>query len=123
MYCEIIVTRPFNHAFTYKLKKKKNIKVGTIVSVPFGKQNNQIGMVIKISNSSTLDQKYSLKEIDNIFEKIILNKKIIKFIYWISDYTLCPIGLVLKLFLINYKIISQKKIEKKESFLKFNSVK
>ncbi len=123
MYCEIIVTRPFNHAFTYKLKKKKNIKVGTIVSVPFGKQNNQIGMVIKISNSSVLDQKYSLKEIDNIFEKIILNKKIIKFIYWISDYTLCPIGLVLKLFLINYKIISQKKIEKKESFLKFNSVK
>ena len=49
---------------------------------------------------------YKIKEIDHVFDKIILNKKIIEFLEWIAEYTLAPKGLVLKLFLINYKIIN-----------------
>ena len=117
MYCNVIVTRPFNQIFTYKVKHGQLVKEGTIVSVPFGRSKNQIGMVESISKKTTLNNKYAIKEIEDVFESVILSKNIIKFIYWISEYTLSPIGLVLKLFLINIKIISFSVDEKKEIFL------
>ena len=115
MFCNVIVTRPFDQIFTYKLKKGQIVKIGSIVSVPFGKSKNQIGMVQSISKSITLNNHFIIKEVENVFNSITLSKKIIKFIYWISDYTLSPIGLVLKLFLINEKIINFSINKKKES--------
>jgi primosomal protein N' (replication factor Y) (superfamily II helicase) len=115
MFCNVIVTRPFDQIFTYKLKKGQIIKEGSIVSVPFGKSNNQIGMVESVSKNLNLNNNYKIKEVEKVFDSIILNTNIIKFIYWISDYTLSPIGLVLKLFIINEKIINFSIKEKKEN--------
>ena len=117
MFCNVIVTRPFDQIFTYKLKKGQIVKVGSIVSIPFGRSNNQIGMVESIAENITLNNNYKIKEVEKVFELILLSKNIIKFIYWISDYTLSPIGSVLKLFLINEKIIDFSVIKKKENFL------
>ena len=36
MFCNVVVTRPFDQVFTYKLKKGQNVKEGSIVNVPFG---------------------------------------------------------------------------------------
>ena len=115
MFCNVIITRPFDHAFTYKLKKDQIVKVGSIVNVPFGKTKYQIGMVESVSKNITLNNDYQIKEVERVFNSIELNKNIIKFIYWISDYTLSPIGLVVKLFLINEKIIDFIFIQKKEN--------
>ena len=41
---------------------------------------------------------------------------------WISDYTISPIGLVLKLFLINEKIINFTSKEKDDDIISFDSV-
>ena len=117
MFCNVIVTRPFDQIFTYKLKKGQIVKVGSIVSIPFGRSNNQIGMVESVAENITLNNNYKIKEVEKVFESILLSKNIIKFIYWISDYTLSPIGSVLKLFLINEKIIDFSVIKKKENFL------
>ena len=114
MFCNVIVTRPFDQIFTYKVKKDQIVKVGSIVSIPFGKSKNQIGMVESISNNITFNKNYLIKEVEEVFESIILSKNIIKFIYWISDYTLSPIGLVLKLFLINETMIDFSFNEKKQ---------
>ena len=38
MYCNILVTKPFDHTFTYKIKSDQKVKVGSIVSVSFGKK-------------------------------------------------------------------------------------
>ena len=123
MFCNIIVTRPFDQYFTYKLKKGQVVKEGVIVRVPFGKTKNQIGMVIETMQKLPEKNKYEIKNVEYIFEDILLSKQIIKLINWISDYTLEPRGLVLKLFLINNKIIEEDKIEKKESLFKPSFVK
>ena len=115
MFCNVIVTRPFDQIFTYKLKKGQMVKEGSIVSIPFGKSNNQIGMVVSVFKKTNPNNDYKIKEVEKVFELITLSKNIIKFIYWISDYTLSPIGLVLKLFLINEKIIDFSVIRKKEN--------
>ena len=104
MFCNIIVTRPFDQYFTYKLKKGQVVKEGAIVRVPFGKTKNQIGMVIETMQKLPEKNKYEIKNVEYIFEDILLSKQIIKLINWISDYTLEPRGLVLKLFLINKKV-------------------
>ena len=49
MFCNIIITRPFDQYFTYKLKKGQIVKEGSIVRVPFGRTKNQLGMVLKFS--------------------------------------------------------------------------
>ncbi|SVC88230.1 uncharacterized protein METZ01_LOCUS341084, partial [marine metagenome] len=123
MFCNVIVTRPFDQIFTYKLKKGQSVKEGTIVCVSFGKKKNQIGMVIELVDSPKPTKDFVIKEIEVVFSDIVFNKKIIKFIRWISDYTLAPIGSVLKLFLINENIISCENIEQKENLFNPQAVK
>ena len=48
MFCNVIVIGPFDQVFTYKLKVGQVVKEGSIVSIPFGKSKNQIGMVKSI---------------------------------------------------------------------------
>ena len=117
MFCNVIVTRPFDQVFTYNVKSDQIVKEGSIVSVPFGRSKNQIGMVESVFKNKTHTSDYKIKNIERVFDSIILSKNIIKFIYWISDYTLSPIGLVLKLFLVNEKIIDFSVNEKKENLL------
>ena len=45
MYCNVLVTKPFDHTFTYKIKNDQNVKIGSIVSVSFGKKKDQIGII------------------------------------------------------------------------------
>ena len=123
MFCNVIVTRPLDQVFTYKLKEGQTAKEGSVVLVPFGKTKNQIGMVSQVNKGILNSSNFKIKEIEEVFQEIILNKNIIKFIQWISDYTLSPIGLVLKLFLINEKIISYNIAEQKVKLLNFEIVK
>ena len=122
MFCNVIVTRPFNQVFTYKLKKGHVVKEGSIVIVPFGKSKKQIGMVESFSTNINFNINYKIKLVEKVFDSISLSKDIIKFIYWISDYTLSPKGLILKLFLINEKILDFSDIEKKKNLFLPNKV-
>ena len=47
---------------------------------------------------------YKIKKIDTVIDEVKLNKTNIKFLKWVSDYTLAPLGAVLKLFIINKDI-------------------
>jgi primosomal protein N' (replication factor Y) len=113
MFCNVIVTRPFDQVYTYKLKKGQFVKEGAIVRAPFGKKKNQIGMVVELIDTPKPTKDFVIKEVEVVFNDIVFNKKIIKFIRWISDYTLAPIGSVLKLFLINENIILHENVEQK----------
>ena len=123
MFCNVIVTRPFNQVFTYKFKKEQPVKIGSLVNVPFGKSNNQIGMVENIFDKIILNTDYKIKNINRVYETITFSKDIIKFINWISDYTLSPKGLVLKLFIINEKNIDYSTNIEKETLFSPDSVK
>ncbi len=113
MFCNVIITRPFDQFFTYKLKKGQIVKEGTIVQVPFGNSKNQLGMVLESFKALPKGKKYKIKNIEKVIDSVSLNKQTIKLINWISNYTLAPVGLVLKLFIINSKIFDQIKVEKK----------
>ena len=106
MYCNILVTKPFDQYFTYKFNINHKIKRGSVVLVPFGRKKDQIGLVCEILDSLPKKiEKIHIKEIKSVFENIVLNEKIIQFVDWMADYTIAPKGLVLKLILINNKIV------------------
>ena len=108
MYCNVLVTRPFDQTFTYKIKANSKVKLGSVVSVSFGKKKDQLGVVFELIENIQTKHTFKIKEIDYIYEDIFLNENILKYIDWISDYTLSPKGLVLKLFLVNKNIINHK---------------
>ncbi|MDC0232635.1 primosomal protein N' [Pelagibacteraceae bacterium] len=101
MYYNIIIARPFDKVFTYKLDDHF-LEIGQIVIVPFGKAM-EVGMVMA---TDVIKPDYNIKKIETVISGIKFNAINIKFLKWVSDYTLAPIGSVLKLFSINKDIIS-----------------
>jgi len=101
MYYNIIIARPFDKLFTYKLDDQ-SLEIGQIVIVPFGKVM-EVGMVMEIDVNKP---DYNIKKIETVISGIQFNEINVKFLKWVSDYTLAPIGSVLKLFTINKDIIS-----------------
>ena len=65
MYCNIIVTRPFNQSFTYNVGLKK-VKRGHLAIVPFGK-STEIGIIIDINVQKP---NYDIKKVIKILDSI-----------------------------------------------------
>ena len=107
MYYNILVARPFDQVFTYE-SDDQTLEVGQIVIVPFGKAM-EVGMIMQADVSKP---DYTIKKIETVTKGIQLNEINIKFLKWVSDYTLAPIGSVLKLFTINKDIISYEREDK-----------
>ena len=123
MYCNVLVTKPLDHTFTYKVRADQSVELGSVVSVPFGKKKDQIGIIYELcGNKIKKNYSYTIKEIDFVYEDIFLNKNIIKFINWIANYTLAPKGLVLKLFLVNKDIVSYKIKDQEKSIFNPKSI-
>ena len=100
MKVPVLIPRIFDHPHTYLSGKFEKIKVGSIVQVPFGKED-EIGVVWdKIRDSK---KKIKLKQIEKKVLSVNLNKKMIKFINWFSTYNLVPKGMILKMCLGNFK--------------------
>ena len=64
MYCNILVTKPFDQYFTYKFNIDHKIKKGSLVIVPFGKKKDQIGLVYEIMDALPTEiEKLHIREI------------------------------------------------------------
>ncbi len=113
MLYDIIVTRPFDKVFTYS-SVNKYLEIGQVVLIPFGKKI-EIGVVWE---KNVKKPKHEIKEISKVVEHVILKDKSIEFINWIANYTIAPLGSVLKLFLINIDIVDSE--TEKLSKEKFN---
>ena len=124
MYCNVLVTKPFDQYFTYKFNIYQKIKRGSLVLVPFGKKKDQIGLVYDTFNALPKKiEKLHIKEIEFVLENICLGENLIQFIDWINDYTLAPKGLVLKLILINNKIVNYNFSDNSQHFIKHSKIK
>ena len=83
---DVIVSLPLNKSYTYKTPK--SLKIGSIVKVPFGHNNEKINAVT-ISNGYKKKTNYLVKNISSIENEIgIFSSKQIKFFKWISEYYL-----------------------------------
>ena len=107
MYYNIIVARPFDQVFTYE-SINQTLDIGQIVIVPFGKAM-EVGMIME---ADVKKPDYTIKEIETVINGIQLNEINVKFLKWVSDYTLAPLGSVLKLFIINKDIVGYERDDK-----------
>ena len=117
MLYEVLVPVPIDKKYTYKSSKNLSIQRGDVVLVPFGKRNAEIGVVSGVLKKSELN--YPLENIKEIIKKvknIKLQPNMIKFVEWVSNYNLYPLGIIMKMVLPNIDIIDcslkNQKIEK-----------
>ncbi len=112
MKVPVLIPRIFDHPHTYLSGKFNKLKPGSIVSVPFGK-DEEIGVIW--DRQEETNRKFKIKTILEK-SKFSFNKNLIKFINWFSVYNLVPKGMVLKMFLGDKSFL-------KESSDKFSQVK
>ena len=89
-FINVLINLPLDKYYTYKVnnKYKRKIEIGSIVSMPFGKNNEIIkGVVISIIND--FKSNYIIKKIlDDQNKNVIFTKKQIKFFKWAEEYYL-----------------------------------
>ncbi len=103
MKVSVITTGIFNKCFQYL--SDCDIPEGTIVKVPFGAGNRSILGIVSSEKTETDKQ---LKSISRIYPYNI-GATYLKFLNWMSSYTLIPRGMVLKMILAEPSIFSAKK--------------
>jgi len=109
MYYKVIVPVPINKEYTYRYSDDLILNKGDVVEVPFGKRKSEVGLVYENIKKNELN--YPIKNIKEIISKINnvrLSNRMLKFIEWVSNYTLYPKGLILKMVLPNMDIINYK---------------
>ncbi len=86
-----------DNSFYYSIPEelKNNVKPGTIVHVPFGKQETN-AFVLDIVSSETVKKDFNLKPVYEIlYKEPIWDKEFLKLADWMSRYYLTNIGTVL----------------------------
>lgn len=89
----VMLPLPFNEPFDYKTDEP--LPVGTIVRVPWGREQ-QIGVVWKIGTSSNLPE-HKIKPIIEKFNFPPLSASLIKFLKFVAEYNMAFLGLTLKM--------------------------
>lgn len=98
MYVTVIIPRPLDGAFTYKVPPQLecNIAVGKRVIVPFGPRRYVTGIVEGIQFTRPADVA-SVKDVMDILDEspTVIHPQI-KLWHWLADYYMCPVGDVFK---------------------------
>ena len=105
MKVPVLIPRIFDHPHTYFSKKFGKLKTGSIVSVPFGK-DEEIGVVW--DKEENTNKNFKLKDIKEK-KSVSLSDNLVKFVNWFSLYNLAPKGMVLKMCLGDKSFFSKKK--------------
>ena len=97
MKVPILLPKVFNHPFTYETSLK--LKLGDYVEVPFG-NSKTVGVVWDEFENNQF-KKFKTKKVIKKLNLPNLNKKMVKFINWFSEYNIIPKGMALKLMLLS----------------------
>src|SRR3990167_6017605 len=82
----VLLPLPLDHSFDYE--SPHPLPLGTLVKVPFGSRE-LYGIVWGEKNPTAFK---SLKPILKVFKDVLLSEVSLKFIEWVSDYTMTPPG-------------------------------
>jgi len=104
MKVAILFPKIFDYPFTYKSEISEILKPGDFVKAPFGK--SEITGVVWPYEQKT-DKKFKLKKISKKINVKKLNLKMIEFISWFSKYNLVPLGMSLKMCLLNKDVVEK----------------
>ena len=103
MKVSILLPNIFNHPFTY-IDKSKKLKIGNFVKVEFG-SNLVTGVVWNFFEEKK--KIFKLKTISKKLQVPRLKKDMINFINWFSTYNVVPLGMALRLVLLNKEAIEK----------------
>ena len=117
MKVAVLFPKIFDHPFTYKSEISQKLKPGDFVKAPFG--SSEITGVIWPKAQIT-NKKFKIKKISNKIDVKNLNHTMIEFIKWFSRYNLVPLGMSLKMCLLNKDVV-EKSFEKE--FKEFKIIK
>ena len=104
MRVPVLFPKIFDYPFTYKSEISQKLKPGDFVKAPFG--TSEITGVVWPREQKT-EKKFKLKKISRKINVKNLNSSMIKFISWFSKYNLVPLGMSLKMCLLNKDVVEK----------------
>ena len=113
MKVAILFPKIFDYPFTYKSELSEVLKPGDFVKAPFG--TSEITGVVWPYQQKT-KKKFKIKKITKKINVKKLNLQMLEFISWFSKYNLVPLGMVLKMCLLNKDVVE---IDFNKDFNKF----
>ena len=119
MKIPVLFPKIFDYPFTYESEISETLSTGDFVKAPFG--SSEITGVVWSYEQKT-ERKFKIKKISKKINKLNLNRSMIKFISWFSKYNLVPLGMSLKMCLLNKDVV-EKKFDKEFSKFKIKNTK
>jgi len=116
MKVPVLFPKIFDHPFTYKSEMSEKLNSGDFVKASFG--SNEITGVVWPHEQKT-GRDFKIKKISKKIEVKKLNLPMIEFISWFSKYNLVPLGMSLKLCLLNKDVV-EKNFDKEFNKFKLN---
>ncbi len=104
MKVSVLFPKIFDHPFTYESKTSEALNTGDFVKAPFG--TSEITGVVWPYEQKT-EKKFKIKKINKKINVKKLNSSMIEFISWFSKYNLVPLGMVLKMCLLNKGVVEK----------------
>ena len=104
MKIPVLFPKIFDYPFTYKSAISEKLNSGDFVKAPFG--SNEITGVVWPYEQKT-EKKFKIKKISKKINVKNLNSSMIKFISWFSKYNLVPLGMSLKMCLLNKDVVEK----------------
>ena len=117
MKIAVLFPKIFDYPFTYRSEISESLKPGDFVKASFGTQ--EITGVIWPNEQKT-EKKFKIKKISKKIKIKNLNLTMIKFINWFSKYNLVPLGMSLKMCLLNKDVV-EKNFDEEFNKFKINS--
>ena len=104
MKIPVLFPKIFDYPFTYKSEISESLKSGDFVKAPFG--SNEITGVVWPKEQKTV-KKFKIKKISKKINVKKLSPSMIEFISWFSKYNLVPLGMSLKMCMINKDVVEK----------------
>ena len=97
---DVLVPVALDHAYSYRAPAELDLQVGDIVSVPLGPRE-AVGVVWADNVAVRPGLHNRLKDVSEKLDYPPLREELRRFVDWVSNYTLSPKGMVLRLSLIH----------------------
>ena len=104
MKIPVLFPKIFDYPFTYKSEISESLNSGDFVKAPFGL--NEITGVVWPYEQKT-EKQFKIKKISKKINVKNLNSSMIEFISWFSKYNLVPLGMSLKMCLLNKDVVEK----------------
>ena len=104
MKVPVLFPKIFDYPFTYTSEISEQLYPGDFVKAPFG--SREITGVIWPQEQKT-KKKFKLRKISKKINVKNLNSSMIEFISWFSKYNLVPLGMSLKMCLLNKDVVEK----------------